>query len=70
MLIAILIIAIFNTGLILLVIGGLNMYKNEIISYIAASTKRVEEDIENATTAIYNMDSIKQKVDMNGSFEI
>jgi hypothetical protein len=70
MLIAILILTVFNTGLVLLVIGGLNMCKNEIISYVAASTKRIEEDIENATTAIYNMDSIKQKVDMNGSFEI
>lgn len=70
MLIAILILTVFNTGLILLVIGGLNMYKSELISYIAASTKRVEEDIENATTAVFNMESIKQKVDMTGRFEI
>lgn len=70
MLIAILILTIFNTGLILLMIGGLVLYKEDIEHFIAAATHHTDESIEAATTALYNMDSIKQKVTMSGKVEI
>ena len=70
MLIAILVITIFNTGLILLGICGMILYKDEIESFVAAATKHTDESIETATTALYNMDSIKQKVEMTGRFEL
>ena len=70
MLIAILILTIFNTGLIILTIGGLVVYKDEIEHFVAAASKHTDESIETATTALYNMDSIKQKVEMTGRFEL
>ena len=70
MITAILILVAFNTGMLLVLIGGICMYKDEIISYIAASTKHVDESIESATTAVFNMDSIKQKVETTGRFEL
>lgn len=70
MLIAILILTIFNTGLALLIIGGMVAYKEDIEHFIAAATHHTDESIEAATTALYNMDSIKQKVTMSGEVEI
>ena len=70
MLIAILVLTIFNTGLTLLMIGGLVLYKEDIEHFIAAAAHHTDESIEAATTALYNMDSIKQKVEMTGKCEI
>lgn len=67
MLIAILIITIFNTGLIVVLgVGG----TGSILDAIRKATKHTDESIEAATTALYNKESIKQKVDMSGRFEI
>ena len=68
MLTAILILTIFNTGLALLTIGGIVLYKDELEAFIAAATHHTDESIETATTALYNMESIKQKVEMTGRF--
>jgi hypothetical protein len=70
MLTAILIITIFNTGLLLLNIGALAVLVDEHRKGVEAIKKEVAEDIETATTAVFNMDSIKQKAEMNGSFEL
>ena len=70
MLTAILIITIFNTGLLLLNIGALAVLVDEHRKGVEAIKKEVAEDIETATTAIFNMDSIKQKAGMNGRFEL
>lgn len=67
MLIAILILTIFNTGLIFVIgIGG----TGSILEAIRKATRHTDESIEAATTALYNKDSIKQKVEMSGRFEI
>lgn len=70
MLIAILVLTIFNTGLAFLIIGGMVAYKEDIEHFIAAATHHTDESIEAATTALYNMDSIRQKVTMSGEVEI
>lgn len=70
MTVAILILTIFNIGLSLLIIGGMVAYKTELESFIAAATKHTDESIESATTALFNVDSIKQKADMTGRFEL
>lgn len=70
MLIAILILTIFNIGLSLLIIGGMVAYKEDIEHFIAAAVHHTDESIEAATTALYNIDSIKQKVTMSGEVEI
>lgn len=70
MLTAILIITIFNAGLLLLNIGALAILVDEHRKGVEAIKKEIAEDIEAATTAIFNMDSIKQKAEMNGSFEL
>lgn len=67
MIVAALIILIFNTGLIILL-------SEVVCRVVKAEIKELQEHIDNsiemATTAIYNMDSIKQKVDMVGRFEL
>lgn len=70
MLIAILILTIFNTGLALIIIGGMVAYKEDIEHFIAAAAHHTDESIEAATTALYNMDSIKQNVEMKGEFRL
>lgn len=70
MLIAILILTIFNTGLALIIIGGMVAYTAEIEHFIVAASKHTDESIEAATTALYNMDSIKQNVKMKGEFRL
>ena len=71
MLIAILILTIFNIGLTILIgFGGLSLMKAEMTNIAAVAMKRTDQSIEAATTALYNMDSIKQKVEMSGEVEI
>ena len=70
MLIAILILTIFNTGLILFCLIGNVVINDNIIREMKKATAHTDESIENATTALFNMDSIKQKVDMTGRFEL
>lgn len=71
MLIAILILTIFNIGLTILIgFGGLGLIKAEMIAAISAGVKHTDASIEAATTALYNMDSIKQKVNMSGEVEV
>lgn len=64
MLLAILLITIFNTGLILLGLGGIVMCKEDVLKGINLAAKHTDESIESATTAIFNMDSLKQKASM------
>ena len=67
MLIAILILTIFNTGLIFVIgVGAVG----SIGDAIRKATRHTDESIEAATTALYNKESIKQKVEMSGRFEI
>ena len=71
MLIAIPILTIFNIGLTILIgFGGLSLMKAEMTNIAAIAMKHTDQSIEAATTAIYNMDSIKQKVEMSGEVEI
>ena len=70
MLIAILILMVFQVGLMIITIGGMAMYKDEIIKHQTEQTKHTDGSIEALGDAIYNMDSIKQKVNMSGKFEI
>ena len=70
MMIAILVLTIFNTGLMLLTIGGLALMKDEVVKKIAEAVDHTDSSIEAATTAVFNMESIKQKADMTGRFEI
>lgn len=70
MIIAILILTFFNTGLLILLIGGATVYRTEILKSTNAQTDVLEQDIEALGTALYNMDSIKQKVEMTGRCEL
>ena len=71
MLIAILIISIFNTGLIILMSCGLmGALRQEMIRTVTAGTKHTDESIEALGTAVFNMDSLKQKVEMSGEVEV
>lgn len=71
MILAILLISVFNTGLIIIMGGGviatlkdyINCTKKQIID-------RVDDDIEQLGTAIYNMDSLKQKARQCGKAEV
>ena len=70
MLIAILILTVFNTGLILFCLMGNVVTNDNIIKALAKATAHTDQSIEAATTALYNMDSIKQKVEMSGEVEV
>lgn len=70
MLTAILIIAIFNTGLLVLTIGAIAVLTDEHRKGVMAIKKNIDDDVESLGTAIFNMESIKQKVDMTGRFEL
>lgn len=70
MLIAILILTIFNTGLILFCLIGNVVINDNIIREMKKATTHTDQTIEAATTALYNMESIKQKVEMTGRFEL
>lgn len=66
----ILILTIFNTGLIFLAFAGIGMIKEQITRCVVEQANHIDDSIETATTAIFNMDSIKHKVDTTGRFEI
>ena len=71
MLIAILVLSIFNTGLIFIL--GLSIFgaQQDIAKKaIALINHNTDSDVETALTAIYNMDSLKQKVEVSGEAEI
>lgn len=71
MLIAILILTIFNIGLTIIIgLSATAIIKVEMISAITAGVKHTDQSIEAATTALYNMDSLKQKVEMSGEVEV
>lgn len=71
MLIAILVLTIFNTGLVILLAGVIcGILRVDFNTAINTAVKHTDKSIEAATTAIFNMDSIKQKVDMTGRFEL
>ena len=70
MLTAILILTIFNTGLLMLTIGGLAVFREDTFKAIDKATDRIEADIEALGTAMFNMDSIKQKATMTGRCEL
>ena len=70
MIVVILILTIFNTGLLIINLGGIA----ETWNRIRQSEERIK--IDNAETfaemgtMIYNMDSLKQKVRMSGKAEL
>lgn len=71
MLIAILILTIFNTGMIFILgVGGVGCLRDLIMAQHTFTRKTIESDIEQATTAIFNMDSLKQKATMSGKAEL
>ena len=71
MLTAILIITIFNTGLIFLLgIGAIGSIKEFIYKATRILESRIDDRTETAVTAIYNMDSMKQKANMSGKAEL
>ena len=70
MIIAILVLTVFNTGLILFCLGGIWIFKDEVEKRITAAKKHTDESIEAATTALFNMDSLKQKATMSGRVEL
>ena len=71
MLIAILILTIFNIGLtILLGLGGLALMKQEMCNIAAIAMKHTDGSIEAATTALFNKESLKQKAEMSGEVEV
>ena len=71
MLIAILVLTIFNTGLIFIIgLGGLTATQDIMRKTHIATLKHIDDRTETAVTAIYNMDSLKQKVMMTGRTDI
>ena len=70
MLTAILLLTIFNTGLIVLCFGAAALVRKEQQEAVKEMKKYIDKDIETAVTAIYNMDSVKQKATMSGRCEI
>lgn len=70
MITAILIISIFNTGLLLLIFGGLCVAVDDIRKGKEEIIKRTESGIENATSAIFNMEQIKAEINEKGMYEI
>ena len=70
MLIAILLLTIFNIGLTVLVLAGVAIVKDDIMAAIVVATKHTDESIEAATTALFNKESLKQKAEMQGKVEV
>ena len=71
MLIAILILMIFNIGLTILIgLGSLAVMKDVIISVATKVMKHTDGSIEAATTALFNKESLKQKAEMQGEVEV
>lgn len=71
MLTAILILTIFNTGLILIIgLGGIGFFKDFMLRSIKYMVDHTDSSIEAATTALFNADSLKQKAEMSGKAEL
>lgn len=70
MTIAILILTIINLLILLIVIAGLAVLHDDIKDAEEKIIGQTNESIEAATTAVFNMESIKQKVDMTGRFDV
>ena len=71
MLTAILILTIFNIGLTFIIgIGGIGTIKEFIYGATKTIERRIDDRTETAVTAIYNMDSLKQKATMSGKAEL
>lgn len=70
MLTIILILTIFNTGLLFFVIGGLVVYKDELGKAMVVLNKHTDESIEALGTAMFNMDSLKAKASTQGKVEV
>ena len=71
MITAVFIITIFNTGLIFLIgVGGYGALKDLIIQSAKGIKKHVDEDVNTLGTAIFNMDSLKQKATMHGKVDV
>ena len=70
MLIAILLLTIFNIGLTVFVLAGVAIVKDDIMAAIVVATKHTDESIEAATTALFNKESLKQKAEMQGKVEV
>lgn len=70
MLIAILILTIFNIGLSFFAVAGIAFIKDDILKAIAAAARHTDGSIEAATTALFNKESLKQKAEMSGEVEV
>lgn len=71
MLTAILILTIFNTGLILVIgLGGFTALQDLIRKVHKHTLAHIDDRTETAVTAIYNMNSLKQKAEMSGKAEL
>ena len=71
MIVAILILTIFNTGMIAIIgLGSFGAIQDLIKKAVYAVNKHTDQDIETLGTAIYNMDSLKQKATMSGKAEL
>ena len=71
MITVIFILTIFNTGLILLMSAGIiGTVRSENAKMLNTALNHVDDTYEALGTAIFNMDSIKQKVKMSGKAEV
>lgn len=68
---AILILTIFNTGLIIIIgLGGIGFIKDVILAATEHVKIHVDKDTEDLGTAIFNMDSLKAKASSSGKAEL
>ena len=71
MLTIILILLIFNTGMnLVLILSATALIKEHQVKAVKTINYNTDKDVETALTAIYNMDSLKQKAEMGGEVEI
>ena len=71
MIVAILILTIFNTGLLILLSGVIvAILREDIKKVVSVAIKHTDDSISTAVTAIFNMDSLKQKAEMSDEVEV
>lgn len=71
MTVAILILLIFNTGLLMVLSGGVLWAARKDMTDVSASMiKHIDESIEAGVTALFNKESLKQKAEMTGKAEL
>ena len=70
MLTAILILTIFNIGLIFFCLIGLASLNEELKKSEERIKRNTDEDLAELGTMVFNMDALKQKVRMSGKAEI